>query len=226
MKSWWRLGDGFGYSGEDLALYRIACPFCEESGNYEKVFHAEKKKSNSRKVLNFDTFKCNNCAGYVQVVWSADDSYGSHRLHDYRVQPWPIKTNSAPEHWPSAVQRYWVQSQRSLEAENWDAASVMARSALQVALREHKAVGKDLKSEIQDLAEKGILPPLMKEWSNEVRELGNDSAHPKPDQTPTTEEEARDVVEFLDFLLIYLYNLPKQIKDYRNRKNPEPESEK
>ena len=95
----------------------------------------------------------------------------------------------------------------------------MARSALQAALRDNKAQGKTLKAEIDDLASKGILPPLMKEWSDNVRELGNISAHPKPGQPPTTPEDARDIVEFLNFLLEYLYTLPRRINDYRSRRS-------
>lgn len=79
----------------------------------------------------------------------------------------------------------------------------MARSAVQATMRDKKAVGKDLYHEIEDLAAKGDLPPLMKEWSHEVRELGNDSAHPKPGTPPPTEQDARDIVEFLDSLLLY-----------------------
>ena len=60
MDSWWRLGEGFGYSGEDLAVYQITCPFCMERGNLETEFHAEKKKPNSDKKLNFDALKCGN----------------------------------------------------------------------------------------------------------------------------------------------------------------------
>ena len=58
----------------------------------------------------------------------------------------------------------------------------------------------------------------MKEWANELRELGNESAHPQPDQTATDRNDARDVVNFLNFLLEYLYTLPKQIRDYRDRR--------
>jgi len=36
------------------------------------------------------------------------------------------------------------------------------------------------KQEIADLASRGLLPPLMKDWSDTLCELGNDSAHPKP----------------------------------------------
>jgi len=214
MDSWWGLGEWSGYDGEKLALYRITCPFCGEKGNFETEFHAEKKKPNGHKILNFDTLKCGNCASFVQVFWSAGD-----RLHDYRMVPWPLRLDKYPEHWPEAVGRYWLQAKRNLKDENWDAAALMARSSLQIALREHEAKGGNLKKEIDDLASKGILPPLMQDWAHNVRELGNDSAHPAPDQEPTDPKDARDIVSFMDFLFEYLYSLPKRINDYRERNN-------
>lgn len=138
-------------------------------------------------------------------------------MHNYQQLPWPIRIDQAPDHWPEAVGRYWVQAHRSLTQENWDAAALMARNALQVALREHGAKKGSLKSEIDDLAGTGVLPPLMKEWAHELRELGNDSAHPEPGQPPTAPEDAKDIVQFLDFLLKYLYTLPHQIAQYRAR---------
>jgi len=60
----------------------------------------------------------------------------------------------------------------------------------------------------------------MKEWSHEVRELANDSAHPEPNAPPTDPQDAEDIVQFLDFLLMYLYDLPKHISDYRKRRTP------
>lgn len=213
MDSWWSLGEGHGYRGSDLALYKIACPFCMESGNFALAFHAEKKQPNGSKVLNFDTLKCGSCASFVQVIWSA-----TRDLHDYRVQPWPLKYDKAPEHFPADVGRYWLQAKKSLVDCNYDAAAVMARSSLQIALRAHKAEGANLKQEIDDLSKKGLLPPLMQDWAHNVRELANDSAHPKPDQPPTTAQDARDIVKFMDFLFEYLYALPKRINEFRDRK--------
>jgi hypothetical protein len=93
----------------------------------------------------------------------------------------------------------------------------MARSAVQITVRDKGAVGKSLYSEIEDLAAKGDLPPLMKEWSHEVRELGNDSAHPEPNKPAMTPQDARDIVQFLDSLLLYMYDFPKRVSDYRLR---------
>ena len=212
MQSWWELGEWSGQRGTELALYQITCPFCEERGNFKIAHHAEKKKPNGQKVLNFDTLECGNCHGYVMCLWSA-----GHGLHSSRVLPWPLKFEKHPEHWPAAIGRYWLQAKRSITAENWDATAVMARSAMQVALREQGAKGANLKQEIEDLSRKGLLPPIMKDWADTLRELGNDSAHPMPEQSATSSRDAQDIVRYLDFLLEYLYDLPKQIAEYRAR---------
>ena len=81
---------------------------------------------------------------------------------------------------------------------------MMARSALQATMRHKNAKGSNLKAEIENLATTGVLHPLMKDWSTEVRELANDSAHPKPGDPPPNPKDARDVVQFLDLSLFPL----------------------
>ncbi len=128
----------------------------------------------------------------------------------------PLGKPEASENWPEQVQRYWVQAHEASKSEGWDAGSVMARSALQVPLRDQGAQGRTLKNEIDDLAKRGVLPPMMREWSEEVRLLGNDAAHPATTQVPA--------LGFLGFLLTYLYDLPKQISDFRQRRASSPRS--
>jgi len=215
--TWWDLGEGSGQRGDRLALHQITCPFCEVQGNFGRVAHFVKQHARSGKALNFDTYQCGNCNGYVMVLWSASQrALGD--MHDYHVLPWPTRLTAHPKHWPEAVGRHWVQAHRSLADENWDAAADMARSSMQAALRDHGATGKWLRDEIDDLAAKGLLPPIMKEWAHEVRELGNEASHPEPhDEKGTDPKDARDIVQYLDQLLTFLYDLPKQIADYRAR---------
>lgn len=94
----------------------------------------------------------------------------------------------------------------------------MARSAIELVARSNGAEGKNLKEEIDDLATKGLILPVMQKWAHEVRELANEGTHPQPGSTGTNEKDAKDVVEFLSFLMTVMYNLPKQIEDYRKRK--------
>ena len=213
--NWWDLGENSGYHGGRLALHRIPCAFCGQSGNFKNNYHIEKMDGSNSKKLNYEILHCVNCGNYTMVFWSSSTLSD---FHDFRAMPWPTETNSFPEHWPKDIGRYWMQARRGLERKDWDAAAVMARSAIQLALRYHETVGSNLKQEIDDLAKKGLLPPVMKDWSHEVRELGNDSAHPAPESTGTEAKDARDVVEFLSTLLTMLYDLPHRIEQYRARK--------
>jgi Domain of unknown function (DUF4145) len=198
-------------------------PFCGENGKFIKIHHVDKKGGSRKKTLNYEVEQCVNCGNYTMVFWSGSNFSN---FHDFRTMPWPTETTKFPEHWPKDVGQYWMEAQRSLEGKNWNAAAVMARSAVQLALRYHKAAGSNLKQEIDDLAKKGLLPPVMKEWSHELRELANDSAHPTPGSSAGTEpNDARDVVGFLSTLLTMLYDLPHQIDQYRARKDAPPPPE-
>lgn len=217
MDSWWQLGEWTGFQGGSLATYRITCPFCLEKGNFNTESHLVKKKPNSDKRLNFDTLKCGNCSGYVMVLWSASEYAPHGGLHDYKVLPWPLRIEKHPDHWPATMGRFWLQAKRNLADENWDAAVVMARAALQSALRDHGASGGTLMQEIDGLAKNGTLPPIMSTWSHEVRQLGNTAAHPDPGQEPVSGQDARDLLSFLDFFLECVYSLPYRIQQYRQR---------
>ena len=149
----------------DSHLTILTCTL--ERGHFKTVFHREKKKPNSEKKLNFDTLRCENCAGFVMVLWSANQ-FGR-GLHEFRVLPYPLRLVTYPKHWPEEVGGYWLQAKRNIIDENWDAAALMARSTLQAAFRDKKAEGKNLQQEIGDFAEKGELPAIMKEWADPDR---------------------------------------------------------
>lgn len=220
LMSWWEFGEHSGYSGTRLGIRQIACAFCSERGNFETAHSIEKRNPASGKVLNFDTLKCTNCGNFTMVFWSAARMGGGSGIHDYIQIPYARKTSRHPDHWPADVGRFWMQAKRSLEGENWDAAALLARSAVQLTARLQGAHGRNLKEEIDDLATRGLLPPIMKDWSHDVRVLGNDSAHPTPGSGGVDPKDASDVVQFLTMLLTMVYDLPHEIENYRKRKAP------
>ena len=210
--SWWDIGEGSGYptySGE-LRVDLVECGFCGEKGKFA-FHHSTEKKNSGGKVLHYDTLKCEQCGNFTFAFWSI----GSSHLQRVYQLPWLKQTTRWPEHWPSDVGRHWLQAKRSLETSNWDAAALMARSSVQLAIRRSGATGKNLFDEINDLGTKGLLPPIMVEWAHEVRVLGNDNAHPTPDAPGTLPKDAAAVVEYLSMLLKVLYDLPHQIASHR-----------
>lgn len=185
--SWWDLGEWSGVHGSTLAKYQIACAFCGEEGNFETVQHLEREKpGNKHKKLNYDTLKCGHCGNYMFAFWSAATSGGVAGIHEYRVLPWRRGTASHPKHWPADAGNYWVEARRSIEGKNWTAAALMARSAVQLVARAHGATGKNLKEEIDDLANKGLILPSMRDFAHEIRVLANEGTHPQPGTVGTT----------------------------------------
>jgi hypothetical protein len=179
----------------------------------------KKKPGQDRKVLHYDTLKCGHCGNLMFAFWSTSMSgHGTNSIHDYRTLPWAKNTTSFPKHWPDDVGKYWLEARRSIEGKNWIAAALMARSAIQLVARKAGGKGSNLKQEIDDLAAKSLILPIMQEWAHEVRVLANEGTHPQPQTVGTSEKDAKDVVEYLSFLMQVMYNLPLQIKEYRGRK--------
>ena len=214
--SWWDIGEGSGYRSYDgdLPLRNVTCGFCGEEGRFGYHNRSFKDNPTGTKTLHYDVLVCQQCGNLTSVFWGA----GSSGLIGIEQIPWLRKTTRWPKHWPDDVGRYWMQAKRSVEASNYDAAALMARSAVQLVLRYKGAKGNSLYNEIEDLGTKGLLPPIMIEWAHEVRELGNDNAHPTPGASGTTNKDASAVVEYLNMLLRVVYDLPHQIEEHRVRK--------
>ena len=56
-------------------------------------------------------------------------------------------------------------------------------------------------------------------WALLVADVLSPNLQYPRDATP---QDARDIINFLDFLLRYLYDLPRQITEYRKRMNSAP----
>jgi hypothetical protein len=219
VDTWWDLGEGSGYQGDELQLYAIDCAFCESRGNFQLEHRATRKHAQRDKTLYFDLYRCANCANYIQVFWSPSGGYFSGGgLHAYRTVPWRLGGAKPSDHWPKPIARFWEQASKSLQTGSWDAAALMGRSALQAAMFDQEAKGRTLLDQVDDLAGKGLLSPTLKDWAHEVRLLGNSAAHPSEDP-PTVAEDAKDAIQFLTFLLEVLYDVPANIAAFRKRRN-------
>jgi hypothetical protein len=104
--SWWDFGEHTGYHGNELAVHRIKCGFCEEDGNFATAHYDLRKHPKTGKTLNYDTPRCGNCGNLTMVFWSASVTVG---MHNFYAFPWPQATTRFPDHWPADVGRYWLQ---------------------------------------------------------------------------------------------------------------------
>lgn len=90
---------------------------------------------------------------------------------------------------------------------DYRAAVIMGRAAIQRAVRELEAKGAGLKAEINDLEQRRIITPFLKEWAGEARIAGDDAAHPE-DLGKIDGDEAEESLRFMDAFLEHGIALP------------------
>lgn len=219
MDSWWDLGEGVGFRGHEPTMALIECPYCGHKGRWNSILKKDRLNPTDKKVLNFEMLQCIECSNYSWMIWSRDKYRVHDAHHDFRLYPPPLhaKQIKAPEHWPAQVGKAWEQAHKSLSTDSWDAAAAMAGRALQPALKDKGARKDRLVDQIRELGSAGILPKPMLEWAEEIRILRNIGAHPD-EEVEVTPHDAKDIVKFTDYFLIYTYDLPREIEAYKSRR--------
>jgi hypothetical protein len=115
---------------------------------------------------------------------------------------------------PQSVQKCYKEAFRILpHAPN--AFATQIRRALEYVCSDKKAEGKTLASNLQWLAEKGMIPDMLAEMSTVLRLLGNAAAHATDQDVSANEAWAIDA--FFRSLMEYLYVAPANMQEYRNR---------
>lgn len=97
----------------------------------------------------------------------------------------------------------------------WNAATAMCRRALQSCAKDKEANPKNyLFEQLKELREKEIIPDLVYDMANTVKNKGNIGAHPGEDpQTneSVSEKEAKAVYSIVEFVFKYVYELPSEV---------------
>ncbi len=142
-------------------------------------------------------------------------------LHEFSfevLELWPKPTAPrVPDHLPASVERAFLQGELTYAMAGCeDAAAMMYRSALEMALKElHPEAKGMLGKRIDAAVAKGHLPNAIGDWAHEVKIVGNDSAHELEGTTRSDLEEARGLV---DAALRYLFSMPQTVAERRERR--------
>lgn len=89
------------------------------------------------------------------------------------------------------------------------------RRTLELLLKDKGATKWGLKGQIEEIAAKGLLPDTLKEASSLAKMLGDTAAHDKELEIDQYDVEA--MVEFIGFIIEYLYVVPDRINAYKER---------
>lgn len=122
----------------------------------------------------------------------------------------PDQRNEIPAHLSDAVAKAYKSAERNYTADDGeDAAAMLYRRALDVAIREkHPEIKGQLGQRINKLIERGLLPPAMKEWADQIRLIGNEGAH---EPEGVTLIDLKPMRGFTEAFLRYFITIPFEV---------------
>lgn len=140
----------------------------------------------------------------LKMGWTLADSY---------PKPQP---SQCPGYTPESLERIFLQAANTLKRREPDASGAMSRKVVDVStqelLGEESKKYNNIQGRIDALATANKLTPDLRHWAHQVRLGGNDAAH---DSDPFTQEEANELLSFVELYLIYVYTLPGRLKERR-----------
>lgn len=174
---------------------------------------------------------CQNCSRPISALLSTPLSYQKHHWPTaateaskallgegtvislgYTVKNiWPQRAPSPiPEHLPASVAKAFRSAESNYATpDGEDAAAMLYRRAIDVAIREkHPELKGLLAPRIAQLVTKGLLPPSMKDWADQIRLIGNDGAH---EPEGVTMDELTPMRGFTEAFLRYFITIPFEV---------------
>jgi HEPN domain-containing protein len=189
-------------------MLTAVCPHCHIISSVQHLFELELRD----RINSWVICQCHNCE---MPIFGNINSGTPNKV---RVIHPPVM-DEEPEEYPEEVKENYKEAVRSLAGGNYKASVIMTRSALQAAMREMQATGKDLRAEIEDLAARHVIPTSIKDWAHNIRQGGNLVAHPRPNEK-IGKEDAEELLGLAQSLFLYLYVVPGIVEARRQRLNP------
>jgi hypothetical protein len=119
-----------------------------------------------------------------------------------------IRFGEAVDHLPDDVESLYTEARYCMSVGSFTGAVLLGRKLLMhVAVTEGAEEGKSFAHYVDYLDQQRIVTSGMKEWVNEIRELGNDANH---ELVIAAREQAEELLNFVAMLLKVVYEYPEK----------------
>lgn len=212
------------------------CPRCEKQSSFDLVgslpltfdggYIVGRGEPNTRTFHEQATvLVCRNCHQGVAVLeeqWTGDhrsiERKGGGTISWRGFHWWPLVGATLHKSVPEPIAGAYHEAALSLSANCPRAAAVMARRTLEaIAIDKGEGTG-SLAQRLSNMSTRGLLHPMLEEWTKEVRLIGNAGAHFDPINDVSL-DDARQLIEFIRELTKFIYVFPFELNE---RRKPKP----
>ncbi|MGR3310970.1 MAG: DUF4145 domain-containing protein [Candidatus Brocadiales bacterium] len=162
--------------------------------------------------VKYSFLKCPKCE-MPFIAWQQDE-YGFGWSNPYRIYP-PQDKRVNPS-FPEPIRNAYQEALTCFKGKAFTATAIMCRKTLEGICSVHGINARNLASKLEELKDKEIIESRLFEWAEELRLSGNDAAHDV--NITISHQDAKDIIEFTDALLEYVFTLRDKFDEFTKRK--------
>ena len=117
---------------------------------------------------------------------------------------------------PALIRRPHESAVSCFETANYEPCVIMCRKTLEAMCQVLGETSGTLQARLRRLRDAGVVEARLCGWADELRTVGNDAAHDL--QLNISKEDARDCMDFVNMILIYVFTLDKKFQEFKNRR--------
>jgi hypothetical protein len=193
------------------------CPHCGAKAAFEtvsKFFIEEDANGSPNRIVG--TLRCAGCNEYILGILRFEgDIFGGSGKPSVYDSHYPLgkPDDSVSDDVPDGVKEDFKEALRCHWIGAFKAAVLMCRRSLQVSCDREGAQGRDLFSQIDDLAANQHITEPLKRMAHRIRLLGKKGAHGDFSDIDDTigEQDAADAIKFMRHYLEHVYELPARL---------------
>jgi len=192
------------------------CPICEARVESKIIATHQSFSKYENAPMKYTLLECTTCKTpqlVEQYLLGYDPKNDSHWSKLKRN--WPEPEFEIPFSVPDVTRKSLEEAERCIKAKAFIASAAMSGRALEGICRHFKTKSKYLGAGIKELQEKNIIDLKLFEWSKELHIHRNIAAH--ADDIEISEEDAKDLLDFVIAICEYIFVLGEKFKDFQER---------
>jgi hypothetical protein len=191
----------------------VECTSCEAIVDGEVVANYIRLDEEEDITGRYSFLKCPRCSEPF-IVLQFDEGTGRENWSEpSRLYP---PTEMGDLAIPYSLRITYDEARACFRAKAYTATAIMCRKTLEGIAGESKINARNLVTALKEMKEKGIIENRLYEWADALRISGNEAAHGVNSQT--SREDARDILEFTNALLEYVFTFQEKFEQFKKRK--------
>jgi hypothetical protein len=194
----------------------VNCPNCQSYVETDCVGAYEYPIQDNKCSGRFVLLKCRRCYNPLLVNQDNIGNQAAGDIWDTPLRLYPTDETHANPNAPKGIRSAYDEAAACYKTRAYTAAAIMCRKTLEGICSEYGASQRNLVQSLEKMRENGIIDERLFDWSNALRLAGNEAAHDVG--VTISKEDARDMLEFTNAILDYLFSFREKFEEFRKRR--------